>query len=291
MRLVEVFAGVLPELVPAAGRILAEGARQLSPDYFLTLKSWSAIGEDFVPRLQCFLDKLRYQAKKQGQRLEYVWRLEWVDGLVHAHLLIRTGANLTHALVEALWHKTWPEAAGRVYCEPVRTSVGSAKYVAKAIGDERKTQPPPADYTGRLADHSRGYLPAKAKDMWRSLVKRWYPVAEDGDTLCIGSNSEIPAPIDPSPEAASRWFGEQPGDCGGDADHRRAILIGNRRAEDRGHPEDRPCAVTGIAPTRTPIRLGSALLPSSGAQSAHLTGRAAPGEMLAKFAKYRLETL
>ncbi len=86
--------------------------------------------------------------------------------------MLRTNAKLTHALVKALWQKTWPEAAGQVYCETIRTSVGSAKYVAKAIGDERKDNPLPPTTPDAWPTIPAATWPAKAKDMWQLLVKR-----------------------------------------------------------------------------------------------------------------------
>ncbi len=115
--------------------------------------------------------------------IEYDCRIEFDEwGLPHAHVTFIAPFGGSDAAMKKLIRKWWSASCdGRpvsVYCKPVKTAEGYARYVTKHLKDRSKVYLPPENWNGhkcRLIWQSRGFLRRPAKEIWAELVQEWYP--------------------------------------------------------------------------------------------------------------------
>jgi hypothetical protein len=107
------------------------------------------------------LGKLLLALKRRILGLSYLVVREWVNGVMHAHGLLRAVRMTRRQVREAK-----AVASVRVRVKPVRNPIGAAVYVFKA-GEKRKAELPPPGYRGRLLLTSRDFLTASFAKLWR----------------------------------------------------------------------------------------------------------------------------
>jgi hypothetical protein len=108
--------------------------------------------------------------KRVGVGVEYIRIFEWKRGRVHAHVWLRTEADVTAEVVSGILP---PEV--RFSCKPRRGSItAAARYLFKAIRKaEEKTQLPPQDFRGKLFVASRGFFVRPIKALWKEVKTEW----------------------------------------------------------------------------------------------------------------------
>jgi hypothetical protein len=137
---------------------------RLPPDYHVRLTVHAeAADREWSAWLSRFWRKLKRRAP-----CEYLVVNEWSHQKRHVHILIRTEAALTSALVGALWSAVCP-LPSTWYCDRVRSPPATARYVTKDLRDQLKVELPPATFKGRLVTYSRGFLPAPMRQLWDQL--------------------------------------------------------------------------------------------------------------------------
>lgn len=105
-----------------------------------------------------------------GVEVEYIRIFEWKSGRVHAHLWLRTTADIPAAVVSSLL----PPGV-RVSCKPRRGSITAvARYLFKAVRNAKeKTQLPPQHFRGKLFVASRGFFVRPIKQLWKEVKAEW----------------------------------------------------------------------------------------------------------------------
>jgi hypothetical protein len=115
----------------------------------------------------------RLQRRLRGGGFEYFAVNEWHDGHRHFHILIRTGFNLTRAVVRELWGRSLPGVDFTHYCQPVGDADAVAKYVVKDLNEDLKKELPPRSFRGRVISYSKGFFVKKPADLWAEQLEEW----------------------------------------------------------------------------------------------------------------------
>jgi hypothetical protein len=130
---------------------------------------------EFTLAIGRFLRRLRYRLRRLGSGFEYFAMNEWSEGHRHVHIVVRAGADVTPAMIRALWEKTLPGVPFTHHCAPVRQPIGLANYLVKNLKDCSKKELPPGSFRGRIYTYSRHFFTKPVATIWEEQRKEWYP--------------------------------------------------------------------------------------------------------------------
>ena len=173
--------------------ILQRSFQERPPHFFCTLKLTGGehTGDVTMAKfMKTFCQKIRDSRKSHHSPFEYYLTIEFDDwGQPHVHALFIAPPGSPINLIKELVKNFWTTACkgrsdeidfGRnntVYLKPVKTAVGSAKYVTKDVRNRRRVNMPPEEWSGktcRLRRHSRGFLVGTKKALWAEQIEEWY---------------------------------------------------------------------------------------------------------------------
>jgi hypothetical protein len=122
----------------------------------------------------------RFLRRLRRRGCEYFALNEWSEGRRHHHILVRTAAELTPAVVAGLWCDSCRGGRVTSYCRRVTSPEATARYVVKDLRDGSKKEVPPAEFGGRLFSYSKGFLAEPLKVLMRAVVEEWRVEAGTG---------------------------------------------------------------------------------------------------------------
>jgi hypothetical protein len=112
-----------------------------------------------------------FRKLKRRAGCEHLLVNEWSHQRRHVHVLARTEAALTSALIGELWGSVSP-LPSTWYCAKVRSPPAVARYVAKHIRGGGEL--PPAAFGGRLVTYSRRFFVRPRAKLWNELKAEWH---------------------------------------------------------------------------------------------------------------------
>jgi hypothetical protein len=119
--------------------------------------------ENFTDALERFWRALKRRHRPPG-KLENLMVQEWLNGIQHAHALIRVEGKLTRQAIRAA-----KRLAGlRVSVKRIRNSIGAVRYVFKDMRS-KKAELTPRKFKGRVFTMSQAFLIKPWTELWKEF--------------------------------------------------------------------------------------------------------------------------